>query len=82
MSKLALLVELVVAGHPGDGHESSQLEGAVVQGLVSHQFHRLHRQEELLIPWHGLINFKETNAKCRYLKKLTCKGTLRQGLSV
>jgi hypothetical protein len=38
----SFLVELVVAGHPGDGHESGQLEGAVVQGLVSHQFHRLH----------------------------------------
>ncbi len=24
------------------------------------------------------IRLKECNAKCRYLKKLTCKGTLRQ----
>ncbi len=62
------LVELVVAGHPGDGHESGQLEGAVVQGLVSHKFHRLHLQEELVVPSHGLFNFIETNAKCRYLK--------------
>jgi hypothetical protein len=27
---------------------------------------------------HGLINFIDTKAKCRHLKKLTCKGTLRQ----
>ncbi len=27
---------------------------------------------------HGLINYIDTKAKCRYLKKLTCKGTLRQ----
>jgi hypothetical protein len=27
---------------------------------------------------HGLINYKDTKAKCRYLKKLTCKGTLQQ----
>jgi hypothetical protein len=27
---------------------------------------------------HGLINYKDTNAKCRHLQKLTCKGTLRQ----
>jgi hypothetical protein len=26
----------------------------------------------------GLINYKETKAKCRHLKKFTCKGTLRQ----
>ncbi len=29
----------------------------------------------------GLINYIDTKAKCRHLKKLTCKGTLRQGLS-
>ncbi len=27
---------------------------------------------------HGLINYVDTKAKCRHLKKLTCKGTLRQ----
>ncbi len=27
---------------------------------------------------HGLISFIDTKAKCRHLKKLTCKGTLRQ----
>jgi hypothetical protein len=27
---------------------------------------------------HGLINYIDTNAKCRHLKKLTCKETLRQ----
>ncbi len=27
---------------------------------------------------HGLINYIETTAKCRHLKKWTCKGTLRQ----
>jgi hypothetical protein len=26
----------------------------------------------------GLINFIDNKAKCRYLKKLTCKGTFRQ----
>ncbi len=26
----------------------------------------------------GLINYKDTTAKCRHLKMLTCKGTLRQ----
>ncbi len=26
---------------------------------------------------HGIINYKETKAKCRHLKHLTCKGTLR-----
>jgi hypothetical protein len=26
---------------------------------------------------HGLINYIDTKAKCRHLKKLTCKGTLR-----
>ncbi len=28
--------------------------------------------------FHGLINNIDTKAKCRHLKKLTCKGTLRQ----
>ncbi len=28
--------------------------------------------------YHGLINCIDTKAKCRHLKKLTCKGTLRQ----
>jgi hypothetical protein len=27
---------------------------------------------------HELINYIDTKAKCRHLKKLTCKGTLRQ----
>ncbi len=27
---------------------------------------------------HRLINYTDTKAKCRHLKKLTCKGTLRQ----
>jgi hypothetical protein len=27
---------------------------------------------------HGLISFIDTKAKCRHIKKLTCKGTLRQ----
>jgi hypothetical protein len=27
---------------------------------------------------HGLINYIESNAKCRHLKKYTCKGTTRQ----
>ncbi len=27
---------------------------------------------------HGLINYTDTKAKCRHLKKLTCKETLRQ----
>jgi hypothetical protein len=27
---------------------------------------------------HGLLNYIDTKAKCRYLKKLTCKETLRQ----
>ncbi len=29
---------------------------------------------------HGLINYIDTKAKCRRLKKFTCKGTLRQVL--
>ncbi len=31
-----------------------------------------------LRPNHWLINYVDTKAKCRHLKKLTCKGTLRQ----
>jgi hypothetical protein len=27
---------------------------------------------------HGLINYKDTQTKCRRLKKFTCKGALRQ----
>jgi hypothetical protein len=27
---------------------------------------------------HGLINYEDTKANCRHLKKLTCKGTSRQ----
>jgi hypothetical protein len=27
---------------------------------------------------HGLINYIDTNGKCRHLKKYTCQGTLRQ----
>ncbi len=30
---------------------------------------------------HGLLNYKDTNTICRHLKKLTCKGTLRQVFS-
>ncbi len=29
---------------------------------------------------HGQINYKDTNTKCRYLKKLTCNGSLLQAL--
>ena len=29
-------------------------------------------------PGHGLINFIDARAKCRHIKKFTCKGTLRQ----
>jgi hypothetical protein len=29
--------------------------------------------------WYGLINYKGTKAKCRHLKKLTCKGTFAAG---
>jgi hypothetical protein len=34
----------------------------------------------VLLTWvsQGLINYIDTKAKCRQLKKLTCKGTLRQ----
>ncbi len=32
----------------------------------------------LVINTHGLINYKDTKTKCRRLKILTCKGTLRQ----
>jgi hypothetical protein len=31
---------------------------------------------------HWLIKYIDTIAKCRHLRKLTCEGTLRQGLSV
>jgi hypothetical protein len=27
---------------------------------------------------HGLINYTDTKAKCRHLKKMNCKGALRQ----
>jgi hypothetical protein len=34
---------------------------------------------DTLVPlYHGLVNYIDTIAKCRHLKKLTCKGTLRQ----
>ncbi len=32
----------------------------------------------VLICDHGLINYKDSKAKCRHLQKFTCKGTLRQ----
>jgi hypothetical protein len=32
----------------------------------------------LLLESNRIINYKDTPAKCRHLKKLTCKGTLRQ----
>jgi hypothetical protein len=28
--------------------------------------------------YHGLITYLDTKAKCRHIKKLTCKGTLPQ----
>ncbi len=28
---------------------------------------------------HGVINYTDTKAKCRHLKKFTCEGILRQG---
>jgi hypothetical protein len=31
---------------------------------------------------HGLINYIDTKAKCRHLKKLTCKGILKQVLKL
>jgi hypothetical protein len=34
--------------------------------------------QDLGTPNHGLINYIDTKAKCSHLKKLTCKGTLRQ----
>jgi hypothetical protein len=33
------------------------------------------------IPHHGPINYIDTKAKCCHLKKLTCKGSLRQVFS-
>ena len=32
----------------------------------------------MIRPRHGLINYKDTRTKCRHLKKLTWKGTLRR----
>jgi hypothetical protein len=49
--------------------------------LFLFQFCNLSDVQEL--PWgmwvdQGTINYIDTKAKCRHLKKLTCKGTLRQ----
>jgi hypothetical protein len=30
-----------------------------------------------MVQLHGLVTYIDTKAKCRHLKKLTCKGTLR-----
>ncbi len=38
----------------------------------------LTRQRQCMLFSHGLINYIDTKEKCRHLKKLTCKGTLRQ----
>ncbi len=48
--------------------------------------HRVHPRGGLPVPHtgtlysvqHELINYIDAKGKCRYLKKLTCKGTLRQ----
>jgi hypothetical protein len=46
-------------------------------GLRPSVRHRNLKQSPLS-PNHGLTNYIETNAKCRHLKKLSCKGILRQ----
>jgi hypothetical protein len=55
------------------------LEGAQDRGRVWHLSGlagaHLHARDHVE---HSLINFKDTKAKFRHLKKLTCKGTLRQ----
>ena len=38
---ISCLFEVVVAGHPGDGDEGAELEGAEVQWPVPHQLHLL-----------------------------------------
>jgi hypothetical protein len=38
-----------------------------------------HRQSDKVVaPGHGLINYIDTKAKCRHLKKISSDGTLRQ----
>ncbi len=41
-------------------------------------FFAVHKEQYLFIVHHGLINYIDTKAKCRHLKNLTCKRTLRQ----
>jgi hypothetical protein len=47
-------------------------------GLIPLRRQKFHKINFILRLIHGQINYIETNAKCRHLKKLTCKGTLRQ----
>ncbi len=52
------------------GDDVSRLAGVVVVVIHPAMLHHY--------PNHGLINYMDLKAKCRHLKKLTCKGTLRQ----
>jgi hypothetical protein len=60
----------------------TQLRG-VVHGLMNYidakaKYHHGFLQVTAQESYHGLMNYKDTKAKGRHLKKLTCKGTLRQ----
>jgi hypothetical protein len=46
--------------------------------LFDKGIHRKRASSEVVYLCHRKIRLIETNAKCRYLKKFTCKGTLRQ----
>jgi hypothetical protein len=50
-------------------------------GIISFELHSMRFQDGLEQPEcrrRRKIRLKKSNVKCRYLKKLTCKGTLRQ----
>jgi hypothetical protein len=51
-------------------HNQKLTEFATIQQSL----HKQDAKEDA--PFHGLINYIDTKAKRRYLKKLTCKGTL------
>ncbi len=77
---------LVVVG--GGGGEGADFSGRTFLGFHAAAARRMADPHTFLslIPdrkdsvgkGRGLINFIYTKAKCRHLKKLTCKGTLRQ----
>ncbi len=72
IASIAMQTHTCTSYHQIDTYEKQKYSIYIFQGYLKYEI--------LLMYYHGLINSIDNRAKCRHLKKLTCKWTLRQVL--